>query len=150
MFGTEESEACEARVGRKTSVLLPTGGFTLELQRKLGVNLTWARTYHGLLPQGHPEETSPGSSRAGGTEPLTALIPASKGALNYRRRVQELSEVSPSTAAPHLPSPSQWGPWALRRGREKGLGSSRHPSGRLPSFLGLVLLPPPSLFYIEG
>lgn len=47
-------------------------------------------------------------------------------------------------------SPSQWGPWAPRRGREKGLGSSRHPSGRLLSFLGLVLLPPPSLFYIEG
>ena len=30
-------------------------------------------------------------------------------------------------------SPSQWGPWAPRRGREKGLGSSRPPSGRLLS-----------------
>ena len=107
----------EARVGKKTSVLLPIGRLTLGLQRKLGVDLTWARTYHRLLPKGHPEETSPGSSCAGGTKPPTALIPVSKGALNYRRRAQELSEVSPShphpSGGPGLPGGGErraWGP----------------------------------------
>ena len=118
--------------------LLPTGRLMLGLQRKLGVDLTWARTYHGLLPKGHPEETSPGSSRAGGTEPLTALIPASKRALNYRR-AQELSEVSPSHLSPSPPTPIPVEALGSQEGEREGPGVQQAPLSQV------TLLPGPGL-----
>lgn len=77
----------------------------------------------------------------------TALIPASKGALNYRRRIQELSEVSASHRSPSPPTPIPVGALGSQEGEREGPGVQQAPLRQVTLLPGPGLITPPSLFY---